>query len=343
MKRRKSAQSNYNKLVATPPSTPLTTFQLFPKLPIEIRLRIYRLAAHEPRLIELEHLNGYFSHYGYQVARQSRQAPALLQLCRESREEGIHFYEKRNFQAPGLEYPSVPIQDDDYRPYIWYSPHVDIILFGKNTCLNTMRLVVSEHRPYHVIPRVAFLISGNSCCGTCPTKVLEALHGGALYNWRDGDSSGCKGLLELFIVVQSNLFLQETALVTDLVDFRPVSSFGRTKVESDAYREYRSHIAGCENGMGVWSKWLGGNMPKIEFVSLAPKAVDNDPRGYDGVVVSAAAARKLRNQYHLHTLEVTSGCEIYLPNEEVDQEDSVEVGFWGTQRQIEAAKGVIGD
>ena len=56
-------------------------FELFPKLPIELRLKIFKLAASEPRIIEI----GYSFAWGCVVQREL--LLPLLRINRESREE----------------------------------------------------------------------------------------------------------------------------------------------------------------------------------------------------------------------------------------------------------------
>jgi hypothetical protein len=67
--------------ITTPTEGDRPAFELFPKLPIELRLKIFRMAASEPRIVEL----GYDHVQGRVVQQQLM--PPLFATCRESREE----------------------------------------------------------------------------------------------------------------------------------------------------------------------------------------------------------------------------------------------------------------
>lgn len=84
-------------------SVPLEESHFFPKLPTELRLKIYRLAMKQRRLIELEwgpDLSiptgfGNGSHHWCRVCPRSRKPPALMHVCSESREESQKVYQLR--------------------------------------------------------------------------------------------------------------------------------------------------------------------------------------------------------------------------------------------------------
>jgi len=92
-------------------------FELFPKLPIELRLKIFRIAAEEPRIIEL----GYDHVKGRVVQQQPM--PPLFRTCREAREEWLRgqrslLCDKVNNQRAFMQrwrMPSLVEQRRDYR------------------------------------------------------------------------------------------------------------------------------------------------------------------------------------------------------------------------------------
>ena len=65
-------------------------FPLFPNLPIELRLKIWKLATREPRIIEVRiyRVRGYPKHWRPITPQQG-----ILAACHESREEGLKVYE----------------------------------------------------------------------------------------------------------------------------------------------------------------------------------------------------------------------------------------------------------
>ena len=80
------------------------TFKLFPKLPIELRLKIWKTAAEEPRVVNVELKNGHeeFSdwEFGSGGSKDDKNhlvcstfTPALLHTCHESRVEGLKQYD----------------------------------------------------------------------------------------------------------------------------------------------------------------------------------------------------------------------------------------------------------
>ncbi|CZR63584.1 uncharacterized protein PAC_13481 [Phialocephala subalpina] len=65
---------------------PLDTFTCFPKLPVELRLKIWKYASrNEPRTINLHVRTGYRD--GVQPS-----APGILEACHESKEEALQYY-----------------------------------------------------------------------------------------------------------------------------------------------------------------------------------------------------------------------------------------------------------
>jgi len=120
---------------------PFSEFHLFPELAPELRLNIWNLAAHIPRLIEIEHAPNHErkplrpavlqSHNSelVRVAPRCRRSPVVLRVCRESREEGLKVYTLTNFDCqwrPNLERE------------IFYNPQADIVFFNDNFCYWTL-------------------------------------------------------------------------------------------------------------------------------------------------------------------------------------------------------------
>ncbi|OHW89467.1 hypothetical protein CSPAE12_11961 [Colletotrichum incanum] len=76
-------------------STPSPAFHLFRSLPPELRIRIWRLAAPKPTVVERT-MNNTTMAFGLR-----RRVPALLQVCRESRAELLHEADDRRGSRDG--------------------------------------------------------------------------------------------------------------------------------------------------------------------------------------------------------------------------------------------------
>lgn len=78
----------------------LVSFHLFPKLPLELRLIIWKLACFQSRSVYLSTvpvlLDLYASH-PYKMNRPNQlNCPTILQICKEAREEALKHYELIN-------------------------------------------------------------------------------------------------------------------------------------------------------------------------------------------------------------------------------------------------------
>ncbi|KAH6718404.1 hypothetical protein BKA61DRAFT_717249 [Leptodontidium sp. MPI-SDFR-AT-0119] len=86
-------------LIEPDPSTtrgPLETFEQFMQLPSELRLLIWGYIARQPRKVKLlecslRHFEPSSAHWNSNVEGQSRH-PAMMQVCSESRNEGLRYY-----------------------------------------------------------------------------------------------------------------------------------------------------------------------------------------------------------------------------------------------------------
>jgi hypothetical protein len=86
-------------------SKPLREFHLFPQLPIELRLKIWPLAFHEPRVLEIRTADfpGNIRYISIAASRKvsdirwvtKTPPPAALSICREARKEALKVYTLR--------------------------------------------------------------------------------------------------------------------------------------------------------------------------------------------------------------------------------------------------------
>jgi hypothetical protein len=93
----------------TPPSA-LTDFQLFPELPAELRIKIWRIALSTPREVEIKCEKLPRSHEERNAAwfASTTPIPVLLHVCQESRFEALSTYTKafRTCDSPRYTYVS---------------------------------------------------------------------------------------------------------------------------------------------------------------------------------------------------------------------------------------------
>ncbi|TVY12843.1 hypothetical protein LARI1_G009002 [Lachnellula arida] len=74
-----------------------STFTLFPNLPTELQIKIWRRALPGPRIIQFHYLNGTFSFHG-------ARPPLVLHICRTSREVALSVFEPA-FTRDGQQVP----------------------------------------------------------------------------------------------------------------------------------------------------------------------------------------------------------------------------------------------
>ncbi|KAH8790337.1 hypothetical protein F5882DRAFT_517232 [Hyaloscypha sp. PMI_1271] len=86
--------SQLPKLTIPLPLQPLETFTLFPRLPIDIRVEIWKLMSTQPRKVKLFFDISSASRAESRTIEGQSKIPVVLQINRESREEGLRFYTK---------------------------------------------------------------------------------------------------------------------------------------------------------------------------------------------------------------------------------------------------------
>jgi hypothetical protein len=344
-------------------SVPLEEFHLFPNVPPEIRLKVYQYAmSQQRRLIELEwgpNLSiptelGNGSHHWVRVCPRSRQPPALMHVCHESREEAQKVYQLRCFDSQIAQ--RLPNNPEFHEHYIWYNPKTDIIFFGEETCVSTYISVFTPD--IEDIPAIAIVNSskGESCCDHDDytygveggVDTLQALHGfdssETVHDFRYG---GCPGLREVYVVVKSKLWPYKQGEIDASMTVRPATNDGLTKGQARFKASLERDIARVDAeitmpGVGE-SVWIDDKKPTFKFVSFAKVPWGVDPREPDGVTVSRKDLGKLRrgDWVFMKRTQANTRCEIFVPDEEYPGEDPREIGFWGVRKSIDAAKKAI--
>ncbi|KAE9365523.1 hypothetical protein N431DRAFT_447172 [Stipitochalara longipes BDJ] len=84
--------SSLPKLSIPLPLNPLETFPLFPKLPIDIRVKIWKLIALKPRQVKLFLLSPTETRHKSRLIEGQRKIPEIMHVNRESRAEGLRYY-----------------------------------------------------------------------------------------------------------------------------------------------------------------------------------------------------------------------------------------------------------
>jgi hypothetical protein len=84
--------STLPKLSIPTPLNPLKTFALFPKLPIDIRIRIWRIFALQPRRVKLFLLPPTETRHLSRLIDGQSKIPAIMHVSKEARAEGLRYY-----------------------------------------------------------------------------------------------------------------------------------------------------------------------------------------------------------------------------------------------------------
>ncbi|KAH7369622.1 hypothetical protein BKA65DRAFT_544351 [Rhexocercosporidium sp. MPI-PUGE-AT-0058] len=286
----------------------LTEFHLFPKIPIELRMKVYSLASRQPRIVALEFRHDlrdaavlsanpkYLDrvHRAIRVCPASR-VPALMQVHRESRQDCMVLYKKEIVSNSGS-------RNGDY---IYVNPRVDVLhIGGDNMCVHAIReMLLKSNTGGHILPRVSIDISSTEalCCinenlATGNLRSVETLYGlhrawvksvevGSVYYRFDG-------LQEITFVVGSRItHLQPKHISTD-TKFRPALTNGVTFDDRMLKRELDILIKRIGDGwpMGVaGDTWIGDKKPTFKFVSFAPPYEEKDGKVFEIMTAQAAA------------------------------------------------------
>ena len=263
-------------------------FYLFPDLPIELRLKIFKLAARHSRIIEIEARKHSTQEPNWtRVTPRSRRIPPILLVNREARGEALKFYTMVSFDQ---ETHFINSRDRN----IYFNAVDDILLFGENTCITTVLDTIRLHQDIHNV--ALFCCSpGEECCsydnqttgvvGGC--NYLQALHGFdpsvTNHEYRFG---GCESLKNIYFVVKSALWPQRAGKVDPTTLFRPATSTGVTKGQIRFYTELERRIdivnAEVELGYLGGNIWVGEQKPTISFVSFSKTTGVRGGGGYGG-------------------------------------------------------------
>ncbi|TEY60574.1 hypothetical protein BOTCAL_0180g00090 [Botryotinia calthae] len=129
----------------------LTKFRCFPRLPLELRRKIWHIyfGPQLGRIIDIEWdpTHPVDKHHGYRATKVSSRAPLGLRnpICRDTRDEILRRYQLWSFDnRPEGHHPPSRLT--------YFDPSIDIVYFGSNNCLGTMCLFPSSSRQ-HPLPK----------------------------------------------------------------------------------------------------------------------------------------------------------------------------------------------
>ncbi|CAI9633113.1 unnamed protein product [Alternaria burnsii] len=100
----------------------MATFHLFPRLPAELRLRVWELTV-EPRTVKIDLKSRREGSRRYTVLHSTTPIPGLLQTCQESRNAGLYqrYFSELIHNGNG---------QDEQRSYVWCNLDIDMIDIG---------------------------------------------------------------------------------------------------------------------------------------------------------------------------------------------------------------------
>ncbi|KAH6715787.1 hypothetical protein BKA61DRAFT_573643 [Leptodontidium sp. MPI-SDFR-AT-0119] len=107
-------------------------FLQFPKLPAELRINVWRYAAHQPRLVEIGHAKSLRT--TSLINPLSRKPTAILHTNRESRAEVFEVLQVTEFDGSPFNSP----EGQENRPKLYFKPQVDVVYFGKYSSIDNI-------------------------------------------------------------------------------------------------------------------------------------------------------------------------------------------------------------
>lgn len=331
--------------------SPLTEFQPFPRLPIELRLKIWKLASLQPRIIAIKFaadavkppmdfslVRKSYSFYSdeefariklalerepvHQIVRvcPKSRVPAMMHTNHEARVEAQRIYELRKLSIVGDQF--------------FYSPQVDIIYIGgDNYCCRAIgkafySMYPTSSKLSSAFPRVAIDLSSSiaPCCAgnnfqSRAHTLMVDLHG-TIIGQAGGERfrvRGCEGLKEVFFVVKSLPWHRQPQDVEPSSVFRPAAIDGATKTSVSDKAQLQGIIERVKNDQCIsridemWGNhWLGKNKPTFSFVSFA--SLTGNSTVFETLAVSTNTLSLMRqNADSLEQLAEVTNCYIRMP------------------------------
>lgn len=279
-------------------------------------------------------------------------------------------FEKRYINSHPEAYPYA---DNDERPWTWYNPHRDIIVFGEDTCIRTVVDVFRE-KANEKYARVAFRCA--NVIGTCERRcgfdtweyphgddielclqglgiggggvdIMDVLHGVDADIALNTMVPGAPGVEEVFFVVKTECMKFKAGSMPSDSTFRPSIYDGPTAGQERLKYYYQNIINPVRSEEGFADcgedRWANGNYPDFNFVSLDPpvKVDRGKSLKHDAIVVPTKDIGKLlyRNSKFLYDLGHKTKVDIIPSGKAYPGEKHREIDLYnGTEEGIGKAK-----
>ncbi|KAG4411725.1 hypothetical protein IFR04_015136 [Cadophora malorum] len=324
----------------------LLKFHPFKRLPPEIRIKIWGLAAKHRRMIafefiqKLERGNDYVYLDDHAELRIfARSAPPLLQVNRESRGECRKLYRKR--VGPFI------------RPF-WYNPDTDVLYFsGANLCYCALSRAFwgVEEDTFRVAINISSPIA--DCCrgameSSMVSGTIRSLHGfmaGPADEEPNQRSFHCQGLKEVLLVMESRPMAMFPSRINPSICFRPASTTGITSNQEAVRKRFEVAIAKIHDEKPFLfgpNAWVGEDKPTFSFVNLAR---DKAGEVFETLTASRSEVSQLKIHHasFINDLRQSTGCNIILPHQIYDYEFPMEIGIKGSKEGVEVCRRKIQD
>ncbi|KAI9052347.1 hypothetical protein LZ554_003697 [Drepanopeziza brunnea f. sp. 'monogermtubi'] len=267
--------------VVQPPSA-LTEFHLFPKLPAEVRIKIWKFVALTPRIVPVELVlqpnppsplvsgRPAYSFYPY-IAPRFRY-PAVLYASFEARKECLQYYELRfMYDRP-----------EDTARYA-FNKHADYLYFGADCprAFDVWKIFYADLD----VPRVAISLPSSvgelgmtryaPFMNRSAADILLDLHGryNPLHSFPLERQAECLGLKEVRFVVQTPYSYVDPTSVDANVVFHPTCSHGVNDNQRMLRADLETELAKVDNDLPIGTEartgWVGADTPSFEFTRIS--------------------------------------------------------------------------
>lgn len=307
-------------------SGPLTSFELFPLLPIEIRLMIvselfpklnyqincskWRCTTLHPRIIEIQdelQPDGIIARFGYTatITAASSKPPAMLHVNKEARTEGLKFYTLRVFCTSRR-----------ICRLVYFNNPIDILLFGKGCrAPGLMKKVFQQGTTVDVpVERIAIAMEEVTSHEKL-LKMMREIHGLP-------GGPGCVGVKEITFVPPTKLWGCQPGNIDRRWTLVSTANGGLSyhhisirRIIEQSIRVLETTTTGVfDQRLSEWVRTTDDSKPVFRYASLRPVGGEGN-KTRDGINVSGDELRKLtrHDSYILKMFQDMYGIEIKTP------------------------------
>jgi hypothetical protein len=329
-----------------------------------MRRKIWASASNLPRVIELNKgcfidttgsVGASFAQEHMRMAASSGKAPAVLEVCRESRDEALRIYKLVQFNY-NIEVNGRLVPEMCFYPKIWYNKDADIIYLGSGSCVGTLMMLLHTDID---LTRVAISMddykhTDRTCIweedlshtpfqGMKPflgpqidhiTRYLRVLHGfeptGTLL---EKAFPGCKTLREVFFLVKPAIVYPDIKHIDESVGIEKIidsdGSRGVTKFSLE--ENIKGKLASALQVVGA-KKWVGENEPnfnvsRLYFLKSAKRKAD--------VMALHINNRMMHRMMWSMARQLMDECTIYPTTRDYPGSGDYLFRFQGTEERID--------